>query len=308
MTDRIRIATRKSPLALWQAEHVKQLLMSQYPQLTVELVSMTTEGDRFLEAPLATVGGKGLFIKELEQCLLDNKADIAVHSMKDVTVDFPDGLELAVIMQRDDPRDAWISNEYGSIESLPNGAVVGTSSMRRQCQIRAVRPDLVIKDLRGNVGTRLNKLDDGQYDGIILATAGVKRLGLEQRIKEYISPEIMLPAIGQAAIGIETRSDDQEIQTLLAPLSHEETNIRVNAERALSRRLYGGCQLPIAAHAVIHSDILEMRALVGRIDGSEIIKDSIQGNVADAEQMGTQLAEMLLQKGADKILDDIIHD
>lgn len=312
MSEIIRIATRESPLAMWQAEHVKAQLQKVNPDIQVELISMKTEGDRFLQAPLSTVGGKGLFIKELEQCLLDGKADIAVHSMKDVTVDFPEGLHLPVIMQREDPRDAFISNDYADLLRLPKGACVGTSSMRRQCQLRAIRPDLLIKDLRGNVNTRLRKLDEGQYDAIILATAGIKRLGFHDRIKEMIATDIMLPAIGQAAIGIECRSEDKRTLQILEPLRHEETAIRVEAERSLSRRLYGGCQLPIAAIATIvdrdGQGFLDMRALVGRVDGSELITDQIHGQISEGNSLGIELAEKLLAKGADIILEEILNE
>ena len=307
MTDKLIIASRQSPLAMWQARHVQSQLQAAYPDLQIEILGMTTEGDRFLSAPLAAVGGKGLFIKELEQALLDGRADIAVHSMKDVTVDFPKGLQLSVIMQREDARDAFIANEFDSLMALPNAAIVGTSSMRRQCQIRALRPDLEIRDLRGNVNTRLKKLDDGQYDAIILATAGIKRLGFEQRIRELIEPDQILPAIGQAAIGIETRSDDDRVMAYLQVLHDEKTAICVEAERSLSRRLYGGCQLPIAAQAVFsQDDKLTITALVGEIDGSKLIRDQIQGPVRDGQHLGIQLAEQLLQQGADQILKKVL--
>ncbi len=311
MSEHLRIATRESPLAMWQAEHVKARLEENHPDLKVELLAMKTEGDRFLQAPLSSVGGKGLFIKELEQCLLAGKADIAVHSMKDVTVDFPPGLFLPVIMERQDPSDAFVSNDYETLLSLAEGACVGTSSMRRQCQLRALRPDMEIKDLRGNVNTRLRKLDEGQYDAIILATAGIKRLGFDDRIREKISTEMMLPAIGQAAIGIETRCDDERVIQLLEPLQHKETVIRVEAERALSRRLYGGCQLPIAAFARIDrqdgNNRLHIKALVGRVDGTELISDEVFGGIDDGESLGTELAEKLLAKGADVILEEVLN-
>lgn len=303
----IRIATRKSPLALWQAEHVQQLLQQSFSELAVKLIPMTTEGDRFLSAPLSSIGGKGLFIKELEQALIENKADIAVHSMKDVTVDFPEGLELSVIMQREDPRDAFISNQYDELSSLPQAAIVGTSSVRRQCQIRKLRPDLQIKDLRGNVGTRLAKLDEGQYDAIILAAAGIKRLGLQHRIREYISPDILLPAVGQAAIGIETRTGDEKTLSYIRLLQDANSTICVEAERAFSRTLFGGCQLPIAAHAELKAGVLSMQGLVGRIDGTELIIDSNRGPESKAESLGVQLAERLLSNGADKILRELIN-
>lgn len=303
----IRIATRKSPLALWQAEHVQQELLKYHPGLQVELVPMSTQGDRFLSAPLSQIGGKGLFMKELEQAILEDRADIAVHSMKDVTADFPEGLQLSVIMEREDPRDAFISNQYSSLDALPQNAVVGTSSVRRQCQLRKIRPDLELKDLRGNVGTRLGKLDEGQYDAIILATAGIKRLGLADRISEYISTNVLLPAVGQAAIGIETRENDPNTLEILQCLEHRPTASRVSAERAVSKKLYGGCQLPIAAFAELNDETISMRGLVGKIDGSEIIEANVQGHENAAELLGEQLAETLLAKGADKILQAMVN-
>lgn len=304
----IRIATRKSALALWQAEFVKAQLEHFHNDLTVELVPMSTQGDIILDTPLAKIGGKGLFVKELEQAMLDGRADIAVHSMKDVPVDFPEGLVLHTICEREDPRDAFVSNLYGSIDELPQGAVVGTSSLRRQCQIRARRPDLDIKDLRGNVNTRLAKLDDGQYDAIILAAAGLIRLEMHDRIKAFIEPEISLPANGQGAVGIECRDDDDVTKALLAPLEHNETRIRVNAERAMNRRLEGGCQVPIGAYALVDGEKVHLRGLVGAVDGSEILRADISGQAVDAQMLGTQLAEQLLSMGADKILAEVYRD
>lgn len=301
----IRIATRKSPLAMWQAEFVKAQLERIHPQLTVELLPMSTKGDIILDTPLAKVGGKGLFVKELEVAILEGRADIAVHSMKDVPVDFPDGLGLEVICEREDPRDAFVSNHFSSINALPQGAVVGTSSLRRQCQIRAARPDLQIKDLRGNVGTRLAKLDAGNYDAIILAAAGLKRLKLEQRIRDFISAEDSLPANGQGAVGIECRTNDTRVKTLLAPLEHVETRLRVVAERAMNTRLEGGCQVPIGAYAEINGDTLNLRGLVGNPDGSQVITAATSGHKNDAEKMGIALAEELLSKGAKTILDAV---
>jgi hydroxymethylbilane synthase len=298
----VRIATRKSALALWQAEYVKAKLEHFHPDINVELVPMTTKGDIILDTPLAKVGGKGLFVKELEVAMLENRADIAVHSMKDVPVEFPEGLGLEIICPREDPRDAFVSNTINSLADLPHGAVVGTSSLRRQCQIKAMRPDLTIRDLRGNVNTRLKKLDNGEYDAIILAAAGLIRLEMPERIREYIAPEVMLPANGQGAVGIECRNDDAVIKTLLAPLGCEETRIRVVAERAMNRALEGGCQVPIGSYAVLEDQQLYLRGLVGAIDGSEILTSEVHGNINDAEQLGNQLAEALLAKGADKIL------
>ncbi|MGS0682757.1 hydroxymethylbilane synthase [Shewanella sp. 125m-7] len=301
----IRIATRKSPLAMWQAEFVKAELEKIHEGLIVELLPMSTKGDIILDTPLAKVGGKGLFVKELEVAMLEGKADIAVHSMKDVPVEFPEGLGLEVICEREDPRDAFVSNNYKTIEDLPQGAIVGTSSLRRQCQIRAARPDLVIKDLRGNVGTRLAKLDAGNYDAIILAAAGLKRLKLEERIASFISAEQSLPANGQGAVGIECRTDDARVRALLAPLEHAETRMRVTAERAMNTRLEGGCQVPIGAYAEIDGDTLSLRGLVGNPDGSQIITASSTGNKADAEKLGVAMAEELLEKGAKTILDAV---
>lgn len=298
----IRIATRQSPLALWQAEHVRQLLCAQHPDLEVTLVPMVTKGDVILDTPLAKVGGKGLFVKELELALLEQRADIAVHSMKDVPVEFPDGLGLVCICERDDPHDALISNHYDSLDALPQGAIVGTSSLRRQCQLRAARPDLHIKDLRGNVGTRLSKLDNGEYDAIILAAAGLRRLGLEARIRARLSVQQSLPAVGQGAIGIECRLDDARVRALLAPLNHADTADRVVAERAMNNRLQGGCQVPIGSYAELTGDQLYLRALVGAPDGSRLLQAEIRGPRTEAEQLGSALAEQLLDAGAGSIL------
>ncbi|MFP5431095.1 MAG: hydroxymethylbilane synthase [Gammaproteobacteria bacterium] len=302
MTDLLRIATRKSPLALWQAEYVRTELQRLHPGLTVELVTFTTQGDKILDTPLAKIGGKGLFVKELEVALLDGRADIAVHSMKDVPMEFPEGLGLVAIGEREDPRDAFVSNRYASIDALPAGAVVGTSSLRRQCQLRHRRPDLVIKDLRGNVNTRLAKLDAGDYDALILASAGLKRLGFHDRITCEITPEFSLPAVGQGALGIEARIGDERIAALVAPLNHADTSARVRAERAMNRHLQGGCQVPIAGYAELQGGELHLRALVGSVDGQQIITDEIRGSAADAEALGVVLADRLLAAGAGRIL------
>ncbi len=305
MKNLVRIATRRSPLALWQAEYVKSALEQAHPGIQVELVKMVTQGDKILDTPLAKVGGKGLFVKELETGMLRGEADIAVHSMKDVPVEFPEGLHLAVICPREDPRDAFVSNHYASFDTLPEGARVGTSSMRRQCQLRRRRPDLEIVDLRGNVNTRLQKLDDGQYDAIILAAAGLIRLGFQGRIREFLAPETSLPAIGQGAVGIECRIDDQRIHELLAPLDHQETRIRVRAERAMNSRLEGGCQVPIAGFAELEGDRLRLRGRVGRPDGSELIEGEIWGKADQPEALGIALADDLLARGARAILDEL---
>ncbi|MBB1402355.1 MULTISPECIES: hydroxymethylbilane synthase [Pseudoalteromonas] len=307
-TKLVRIATRKSALALWQAEFVKAELERFHADVRVELVPMSTQGDIILDTPLAKIGGKGLFVKELEQAMLDGRADIAVHSMKDVPVEFPQGLALHTICEREDPRDAFVSNNFANLSALPQGAIVGTSSLRRQCQIKALRPDLDIRDLRGNVNTRLGKLDDGQYDAIILAAAGLIRLEMESRIADYIEPEVSLPANGQGAVGIECRIDDEVTKALLAPLEHTQTRIRVNAERSMNRYLEGGCQVPIGAYALVDGEQVHLRGLVGAVDGSEILRDEVTGHVNDAEKLGIELAKKLLAQGADKILAEVYRD
>ncbi len=301
----LKIATRKSPLALWQANFVKDRLEALHPDLLVELVPMSTQGDKILDTPLAKVGGKGLFVKELETAMLEGRADIAVHSMKDVPVEFPDGLGLHTICEREDPRDAFVSNHFNQIDELPQGAVVGTSSLRRQCQLRAARPDLVIRDLRGNVNTRLAKLDAGEYDAIILAAAGLKRLEMAHRIAAFIEPEQSLPANGQGAVGIECRLDDHELHALLAPLEHPETRIRVLTERAMNRALQGGCQVPIGAYALVQGEEVWLRGLVGSPDGARVIRDEIRGPLAEGEALGHTLAQRLLAAGADVILAEV---
>jgi len=302
MSREIRIATRKSALALWQAEHVKARLEHAHPGLKVSLVPMVSRGDKLLDAPLAKIGGKGLFVKELETALLENQADIAVHSMKDVPMDFPEGLGLYCICEREDPRDAFVSNTYASLDALPAGSVVGTSSLRRQAQLLARRPDLKIQFLRGNVNTRLAKLDAGDYDAIILAAAGLIRLGFESRIRASISAEDSLPAGGQGAVGIECRSADSEIHALLAPLHHRDTAVRVTAERALNKHLNGGCQVPIACYALLEGEQLWLRGLVGQPDGSQLLRAEQRASSADAEQLGVAVAEALLAQGAAAIL------
>jgi hydroxymethylbilane synthase len=303
----LRIATRKSQLALWQAEHVRARLEAAHPGIGVELVPLSTQGDRILDVPLAKIGGKGLFVKELETALLEGRADLAVHSMKDVPMDFPPQLGLGAILGREDPHDAFVSNRFAALEALPVGARVGTSSLRRQCQLRALRPDLRILDLRGNVNTRLARLDDGHYDAIVLAAAGLLRLGMRARIRALLSEVQSLPAVGQGAIGIEIRSDDAELRALLTPLHDEDSAVCVRAERALNHRLQGGCQVPIAGFAEIDSlaATLRLRALVGKIDGSEIVRGEISGARADAETLGATLADELLGRGAARILGEL---
>ena len=303
MINTLRIATRKSPLALWQAEEVSRLLKKYHPDINIELVTMTTQGDKILDTPLAKIGGKGLFVKELEVGMLEGDADIAVHSMKDVPMTFPEGLHLAVVLEREDPSDAFVSNTYKKLADLPLNAKVGTCSLRRQTQLKEARPDIEILDLRGNVNTRLAKLDNGEYDAIILASAGLKRLGFEDRITESISTDKSLPAIGQGAIGIECRSDDKAINDLLAPLNHPETALRVSAERAQNTRLNGGCQVPIGGYAeLLDNDQIRLRGLLGFPDGSKIFRSERTGSHAEAEALGVEVAEDLLAQGGDKVL------
>jgi len=304
--DLIRIATRQSPLARWQAEHVKAELERLHPGLKTELLPMTTKGDKILDSPLAKIGGKGLFIKELEVAILEGKADIAVHSMKDVPMEFPEGLGLAVICEREDYRDAFVSNKYSSFDALPQRAIVGTSSLRRQCQLRAIRPDIQIKDLRGNVNTRLSKLDDGEYDAIVLAAAGLLRLGMQDRIQAYLEPSLCLPAGGQGAIGIESRVDDKKVLNYLSVLNHRHSAICVNAERAMNTRLNGGCQVPIACLSELKGDSLSLYGIVGSVDGKEILRTQLEGSAEAAEELGIKVAEQLLQQGAQRLLDKIV--
>jgi hydroxymethylbilane synthase len=303
----LKIATRKSPLALWQAEFVKSKLLEYHSDLQVELIGMTTKGDKILDTPLAKVGGKGLFVKELELSILEGAADIAVHSMKDVPMEFPPGLQLGVICQREDPTDALVSNEYANLAELPNNAIIGTSSLRRQCQIRAAYPTLRIKELRGNVNTRLSKLDNQEYDGIILATAGLLRLEMQNRITQRLPMDISLPAGGQGAVGIECRRDDEHVMRLLAPLHHEASAVCVLAERALNRHLEGGCQVPIACFAVLsgNGQTLHLRGLVGSVDGTEILCAEMEGPADEPDKLGIEVAEQLLMRGAGKILADV---
>ncbi|MDD3764433.1 MAG: hydroxymethylbilane synthase [Nevskiales bacterium] len=302
---KLRIATRESPLALWQAEHVRSRLQDAHPGLAVELVPMTTKGDQMLSAPLASAGGKGLFVKELEQCMLDGGADLAVHSMKDVPVSQPPGLCLTAFLSGEDPRDAFVSNRYARLDELPAGARVGTSSLRRQAQLRALRPDLKVEDLRGNVGTRLRKLDEGQYDAILLASAGLIRLGMEDRIAERFEPARMLPAIGQGIVGIECREDDASTRGLLAVLHDADSAVRLAAERSMNARLGGACQVPVAGHAVVAGGRLVLDGLVGAPDGSRVLRDRAEGAGEDAAAIGDAMAQRLLDAGASGILRDL---
>ncbi len=298
----IRIATRKSALAMWQAEYVKAQLLKHHPQLTVELLPMSTQGDKILDTPLAKIGGKGLFIKELEIAMLEGRADIAVHSMKDVPVAFPEAFGLHAICPRENPFDAFVSNHFDTIDALPQGAVVGTSSLRRQSQIRKHRPDLIIRDLRGNVNTRLAKLDNGDYDAIILAAAGLIRLGMEDRIVQQLPPDICLPAVGQGAVGIECRDDDAQLIDLLKALDDAPTRLRVIAERAMNERLEGGCQVPIGSFATLDADTLTLTGMVGKPDGTQLLFASATGKAHRGEALGIEVAEALLEQGAGEIL------
>lgn len=305
----IKIGTRKSPLALWQAEYIRDQLLVIDSTLDIELVKLTTQGDKMLDTSLAKVGGKGLFIKELEQRLLDGSADIAVHSLKDVTVDLPSGLELVCYCRREDPRDAFVSNNYTSLDQLPKNARVGTSSLRRQCQLRSRYPGFEIVSLRGNVNTRLAKLDDGEFDAIILAAAGLKRLGMAERIRQFIDEDVLLPAVGQGVVCIEARSDDTELHALLRKLNDETTEFCVAAERAVNRALEGGCQVPIAAFAEpMGANQLMVRGLVGEPDGNTILTAVETGSISDADAIGQKVARSLLDQGAKQILDVVYGD
>jgi hydroxymethylbilane synthase len=301
----LKIGTRRSQLALWQANDVRSRLLALHPDLEVELVEITTQGDKILDTSLAKVGGKGLFIKELEQQLLDGTVDLAVHSLKDMTVELPSQLSLAAICEREDPRDALVSNSYASLHELPPGSRVGTSSLRRECQLRAAFPELDIIGLRGNVNTRLAKLDAGDYDAIILATAGLKRLGFDERIRDRIDPVDSLPAVGQGAVCIECRRDDDSVHELLAQLNHEPTELCTRAERAMNAALQGGCQVPIAGYATLESEELFLRGLVGRPDGALVLREELRGPATNPEALGTELAQRLLGRGAGDILDQV---
>lgn len=308
MMKTLKIATRQSPLAMWQAEHIRDRLEQLHPHLQVELVTFVTQGDKILDTPLAKIGGKGLFVKELEAALLDGRADLAVHSMKDVPMQLPEGLELAVICEREDPLDAFVSNHYEKFEDLPQGAKLGTSSLRRKCQVLKQRPDLEVIDLRGNVGTRLSKLDAEQYDAIILASSGLKRLGLHERIRHTLAPEISLPAVGQGALGLECRSHDQDVLDLIMPLMHHDTNVCVRAERAFNAYLEGGCQVPIAGYATVQAQQIKLEGRVGSPDGQTLLVQRVQGTEDQAEQLGVELAKALLALGAGDLLKALYQD
>ncbi|MFL2562851.1 MAG: hydroxymethylbilane synthase [Arenicellales bacterium] len=301
----LRIGTRRSDLAMWQAIFVRDALVRVHPHLKVDLVGITTEGDRTLDVPLASKGGKGLFLKELEQALLQNRIDLAVHSMKDVTVIEPQGLHIPVICERENPCDALVSHRFNDLKDLPAGALVGTCSLRRQAVLRHGFPDLKVENLRGNVNRRLARLDAGDFDAIILATAGLVRLEMPERIAQVIAPEVMLPAVGQGAVGVQCRLDDDETTALLAPLDHPATHLRVRAERAVNAELGGGCHVPIGAYAEIQGEQLSLRGLVGRPDGSEVLFASAEGQLSNPEAAGRALAQELLSQGAQVILQSV---
>ncbi|MCE9633100.1 MAG: hydroxymethylbilane synthase [Methylophilales bacterium] len=301
------IASRESALAMWQARHIQSLLQALYPNTQVEILGMTTTGDQILDSPLSRIGGKGLFVKELEQALADGSADLAVHSMKDVPMNMPEGFMLAATGEREDPRDAFVSNDYKTLEDLPAGSVVGTSSLRRQSQLMARFPHLKIESLRGNLQTRLRKLDEGQYAAIILAAAGLIRLGLESRIANLIAPDKSIPAVGQGALGIEICTGRDDLLALLAPLNHPETEACVLAERATSRALAGSCTVPLGAYATISDNLLNITGFVASVDGKKIVRAQVQGSPQQAEIIGQQLAAAMVAQGADKILAALEH-
>ena len=302
---KIRIGTRKSKLALWQANYIAEKLKEHFPDLDVELVKITTKGDKILDVPLAKVGGKGLFVKEIEEAMLRNEIDIAVHSLKDVPTYFPEGLGLVAITEREDPRDAFLSVKYSSIDEMPEGAVLGTSSLRRKAQIMIKRKDLEIKDLRGNVDTRIRKLEEGQYDGIILAYAGLKRLGLQNKVKQVFDPAYMIPAVAQGFLGIEARLDDEKTKEIVSVLNHEESFIRATAERAFLKKLEGGCQVPLAAYSEIYDGKLKITGFVSDLTGDRFFRDSIEGSLDKAEELGEKLANKLLEEGAKEVLEEV---
>lgn len=296
------IASRESALAMWQARHIQSRLQSLYPDTEVTILGMTTTGDQILDTPLAKVGGKGLFVKELETALADGRADLAVHSMKDVPMNLPEGFILAATGEREDPRDAFVSNDHASLEDLPANSIVGTSSLRRQSQLQARFPHLKIESLRGNLQTRLRKLDEGQYAAIILAAAGLIRLELGNRIRQFIAPEHSIPAVGQGALGIEISADRPELIAVLAPLNHPDTQVCVEAERGMSRTLAGSCTVPLGAYAVCEADSIRMTGFVASVDGKQMLVETAVGSRVNAEALGKALANQLISKGADKIL------
>ena len=299
------IASRESALAMWQALHIQTRLQALYPSCDVQILGMTTTGDQILDSPLSRIGGKGLFVKELEMALADGSADLAVHSMKDVPMNLPEGFAMAATGEREDPRDAFVSNNFSSLEDLPHGSIVGTSSLRRQSQIQARFPNLKIESLRGNVQTRLRKLDEGQYAAIILAAAGLIRLGLSNRIRQFISPVLSIPAVGQGALGIEINASRTDLIDILAPLNHLDTQLCVEAERGFSRALAGSCTVPLGAYAVRNGNNINMTGFVASVDGKQILREKASGSINDAEAIGKTLAAKLIARGADKILAEL---
>lgn len=306
--DKLTIASRQSALAMWQAEHIKARLHALYPACDIRILGLTTRGDQILDRALAKIGGKGLFIKELEQALHDGRADLAVHSIKDVPMELPEGFALAAIGERASPFDAFVSNQYARLEEMPEGAIVGTSSLRREAQLQAKFPHLTIKPLRGNVQTRLSKLDNGDYDAVILAAAGLQRLGLDGRIREILSPADSLPAAGQGALGIEIAARRTDLADILRPLNHEETAACVTAERALARALGGSCQVPLAAYCVMEDGLLTLNGLVGHPDGSVIIEASAQAPAAYADALGRAVAKRLADDGAEELIAAVLAE
>ncbi len=300
--NKLVIASRESPLAMWQALHIQSRLQALYPETTVEILGMTTTGDQILDTPLAKVGGKGLFVKELEMALADGRADLAVHSMKDVPMNLPEGFMMAATGEREDPRDAFVSNDFASLEDLPAGSIVGTSSLRRQSQLQARLPHLKIESLRGNLQTRLRKLDEGQYAAIILAAAGLIRLGLNARIRNVIAPEHSIPAVGQGALGIEINANRTDLLAVLAPLNHADTQVCVEAERGMSRALAGSCTVPLGAYATCEGENIRITGFVASVDGKHMLVETASGSRHDAEALGKALADQLRAQGADKIL------
>ena len=301
------IASRESALAMWQALHIQARLQALYPSCDVQILGMTTTGDQILDSPLSRIGGKGLFVKELEIALADGSADLAVHSMKDVPMNLPDGFALVATAEREDPRDAFVSNNFNALEDLPHGSIVGTSSLRRQSQIQARFPHLKIESLRGNVQTRLRKLDESQYAAIILAAAGLIRLGLGTRIRQFISPVLSIPAVGQGALGIEIKASRTDLIDILAPLNHIDTQLCVEAERGFSRALAGSCTVPLGAYAVRNGNNINMTGFVASVDGKQILREKASGSINNAEAIGKTLAAKLVARGADKILAELDH-
>lgn len=305
MKKTITVGTRKSMLAMWQSNHIASLLKKQYPECEVVLQKIVTKGDRILDVPLAQIGGKGLFTKEIETALLDGSVDLAVHSLKDMPTTLPEGLCLTAITERVAPGDAFVSNKYNSLAEMPEGAVLGTSSLRRKAQLLAARPDLEIKDLRGNVDTRLKKMDEGQYDAIILAAAGLTRLGYSDRIKETLDPKLCIPAVGQGALAIETRTDNKEVREMLEFLNDRDTKVCTSAERAFLGLVEGGCQVPIGVHAEVKGDDMHVEAIIATLDGKTVLRDTIDGNAEEAVELGKKLGNKMLENGGYDILKTI---